>query len=146
MVGAFLAGVVLERDWFELPRLDALRANVLLVLMPVFFLSTGLRTQWDLGGLAVFAVTAGLVLVSVSGKLLGLALAAQGQHEEAASALEQGLRALTPPTPARSAPPFRRSDPVDSRVSAPVLRSETFTPRTTAACARSRPPKARTSA
>ena len=79
MVGAFLAGVVLERDWFDLPRLDALRANVLLVLMPVFFLSTGLRTQWDLGGLAVFAVTAGLVLVSVSGKLLGLALAARLQ-------------------------------------------------------------------
>ena len=79
MVGAFLAGVVLERDWFELPRLDALRANVLLVLMPVFFLSTGLRTQWDLGGLAVFAVTAGLVLVSVGGKLLGLALAARLQ-------------------------------------------------------------------
>jgi Kef-type K+ transport system membrane component KefB len=52
---------------------------VLLVLMPVFFLSTGLRTQWDLGGLAVFAVTAGLVLVSVSGKLLGLALAARLQ-------------------------------------------------------------------
>ena len=79
MVGAFLAGVVLERDWFDLPRLDALRANVLLVLMPVFFLSTGLRTQWDLGGLAVFAVTAGLVLVSVIGKLLGLALAARLQ-------------------------------------------------------------------
>ena len=46
MVGAFLAGAVLERDWFPLPQLDALRANVLLVMMPVFFLSTGLRTEW----------------------------------------------------------------------------------------------------
>ena len=79
MVGAFLAGAVLERDWFSLPRLDALRANVLLVLMPVFFLSTGLRTQWGVGGLAVFALTAALVVASVGGKLLGLAVAARLQ-------------------------------------------------------------------
>ncbi len=75
MVGAFLAGAVLERDWFPLPQLDALRANVLLVMMPVFFLSTGLRTQWGVGGVAVFAVTAALVAASVGGKLLGVAIA-----------------------------------------------------------------------
>jgi len=79
MVGAFLAGASLDAKWFDRGKLDQLRHHVLLVLMPVFFLSTGLRTQWDLGGLAVFAVTAGLVLVSVSGKLLGLALAARLQ-------------------------------------------------------------------
>ena len=79
MVGAFLAGAVLERDWFALPQLDALRANVLLVLMPVFFLSTGLRTQWGVGGVAVLALTAALVVASVGGKLLGLALAARLQ-------------------------------------------------------------------
>jgi Kef-type K+ transport system membrane component KefB len=79
MVGAFLAGVVLERDWFSLPQLDALRANVLLVMMPVFFLSTGLRTQWGVGGVAVFALTAALVLASVGGKLLGVAVAARIQ-------------------------------------------------------------------
>ena len=75
MVGAFLAGAVLERDWFPLPQLDALRANVLLVMMPVFFLSTGLRTEWGVGGVAVFAVTAALVAASVGGKLLGVAIA-----------------------------------------------------------------------
>ncbi len=79
MVGAFLAGAVLERDWFPLPQLDALRANVLLVMMPVFFLSTGLRTEWGVGGVAVFAVTAALVLASVGGKLLGVALAGRLQ-------------------------------------------------------------------
>jgi Kef-type K+ transport system membrane component KefB len=79
MVGAFLAGAVLEREWFPLPQLDALRANVLLVMMPVFFLSTGLRTEWGVGGVAVFAVTAALVLASVSGKLLGVALAGRLQ-------------------------------------------------------------------
>ncbi|MCE2907414.1 MAG: cation:proton antiporter [Betaproteobacteria bacterium] len=79
MVGAFLAGAVLERDWFPLPQLDALRANVLLVMMPVFFLSTGLRTEWGVGGVAVFAVTAALVAASVGGKLLGVAIAGRLQ-------------------------------------------------------------------
>jgi Kef-type K+ transport system membrane component KefB len=79
MVGAFLAGAVLERDWFPLPQLDALRTQVLLVMMPVFFLSTGLRTEWNLGGVAVFALTAALVLASVGGKLLGVAIAGRLQ-------------------------------------------------------------------
>jgi Kef-type K+ transport system membrane component KefB len=79
MVGAFLAGAVLDREWFTLPELDALRANVLLVLMPVFFLSTGLRTEWGLGGAMVFAVAAALLLASVSGKLLGVRLAGRLQ-------------------------------------------------------------------
>jgi Kef-type K+ transport system membrane component KefB len=48
---------------------------VLLVAMPVFFLSTGLRTQWGMGGAAVFAVAALLLVAAVSGKLLGLRLA-----------------------------------------------------------------------
>ena len=43
MVGAFLAGVLLDGKWFEQREMDMLRHNVLLVLMPVFFLSTGLR-------------------------------------------------------------------------------------------------------
>ena len=75
MVGAFLAGAVLDRAWFALPDLDALRGNVLLVLMPVFFLSTGLRTEWGLGGATVLAVAAGLVVASVAGKLIGVHLA-----------------------------------------------------------------------
>jgi Kef-type K+ transport system membrane component KefB len=43
--------------------------------MPVFFLSTGLRTQWDVGGLAVFGAAALLLAASVSGKLLGIHIA-----------------------------------------------------------------------
>lgn len=75
MVGAFLAGAVMERDWFNLERLDSLRHNVLLVIMPVFFLSTGLRTNWQVGGTAVF-IAAGLLLVaSVAGKLAGVGIA-----------------------------------------------------------------------
>jgi Kef-type K+ transport system membrane component KefB len=75
MVGAFLAGVVLDGHWFPREKMDDLRHTVLLVLMPVFFLSTGLRTNWEMGGTAVF-VAAGLLLVAaVAGKLAGVHLA-----------------------------------------------------------------------
>ncbi len=75
MVGAFLAGVVIDADWFDREQLDALRRMVLLVLMPVFFLSTGLRTNWDVGGAAVFLVAGWLLLAALSGKLLGIRMA-----------------------------------------------------------------------
>ncbi len=77
MVGAFLAGVVMDADWFDQVQMDWLRHHVLLVLMPVFFLSTGLRTEWSVGGLAVFIAAAGLLVASVSGKLLGVHIAAR---------------------------------------------------------------------
>ena len=75
MVGAFLAGVVLDVRWFGQDRLDGFRHILLLTVMPVFFLSTGLRTAWDMGGLAVFGAAGLLLLASVSGKLLGVRLA-----------------------------------------------------------------------
>ncbi|MFK3740708.1 cation:proton antiporter [Massilia sp. TN1-12] len=75
MVGAFLAGVVMDADWFGRDKLDALFKNVLLVLMPVFFLSTGLRTKWDMGGYAVFFAGGLLLLASVAGKLAGAHIA-----------------------------------------------------------------------
>jgi Kef-type K+ transport system membrane component KefB len=75
MVGAFLAGVVLDAKWFGHEAMDRFRNTVLLTIMPVFFLSTGLRTQWDVGGLAVFGAAALLLAASVSGKLLGLQIA-----------------------------------------------------------------------
>jgi Kef-type K+ transport system membrane component KefB len=75
MVGAFLAGLVLDADWLGVNKLDNLRHHVLLVLMPVFFLSTGLRTQWSVGGVAVFVAAGWLLLASVGGKLAGVHLA-----------------------------------------------------------------------
>ncbi|MCB4365901.1 cation:proton antiporter [Hydrogenophaga taeniospiralis] len=76
MVGAFLAGAVMDAHWFDQDKLDQLRHHVLLVMMPVFFLSTGLRTNWAVGGTAVFAAAALLLVASVVGKLLGVRLAA----------------------------------------------------------------------
>lgn len=75
MVGAFLAGAVLDKEWFSEATLDSLRHHVLLVVMPVFFLSTGLRTQWDVGGAVVFAAALALLAAAVAGKLLGVHLA-----------------------------------------------------------------------
>ncbi len=75
MVGAFLAGAVMDAEWFNQHDMDQLRHHILLVLMPVFFLSTGLRTAWSVGGGAVFWAAALLLLASVTGKLLGLRLA-----------------------------------------------------------------------
>jgi len=77
MVGAFMAGAVMDSDWFDRQQMDWLRHNVLLVMMPVFFLSTGLRTNWQIGGGAVFIAAALLLAASVGGKLLGTRLAAR---------------------------------------------------------------------
>jgi Kef-type K+ transport system membrane component KefB len=75
MIGAFLAGAVLDAHWFDQRRMDLLRDNVLLVLMPVFFLSTGLRTQWSVGGASVFVAAALFLAAAVAGKLAGVSLA-----------------------------------------------------------------------
>ncbi|MDP3605417.1 MAG: cation:proton antiporter [Polaromonas sp.] len=75
MVGAFLAGAVMDGDWFNQEHMDMLRHHVLLVMMPVFFLSTGLRTNWSVGGEAVFIAAAVLLVASVAGKLIGVHIA-----------------------------------------------------------------------
>ncbi|HMW18993.1 MAG TPA: cation:proton antiporter [Accumulibacter sp.] len=77
MVGAFLAGAIMDTEWFDQSRMDLLRQHVLLVMMPVFFLSTGLRTNWALGGQAVFIAAALLLTAAVGGKLLGMHLASR---------------------------------------------------------------------
>ena len=75
MVGAFLSGAVTDADWFDRAEMDRFRHYVLLAFMPVFFLSTGLRTRWDIGGSAVLLAAAVLLLAAVSGKLMGTTIA-----------------------------------------------------------------------
>jgi Kef-type K+ transport system membrane component KefB len=75
MVGAFLSGAVTEGRWFDQERMDRFRQTVLLAFMPVFFLSTGLRTNWDMGGVVVFGAAAMLLVASVAGKLAGIHIA-----------------------------------------------------------------------
>lgn len=75
MVGAFLSGAVIDAEWFDQAEMDRFRHYVLLGFMPVFFLSTGLRTNWDLGGSAVLLAGAVLLVAELSGKLIGTAVA-----------------------------------------------------------------------
>ncbi len=75
MVGAFLSGAVLDAAMFDQKQMDLFRGHVLLAIMPVFFLSTGLRTNWQVGGSIVFAAGALLLVASVGGKLVGVHIA-----------------------------------------------------------------------
>ena len=75
MVGAFLAGAVMDADWFNQEKMDLMRHHVLLAIMPVFFLSTGLKTNWAVGGTMVFVAAAVLLVASVLGKLAGIHVA-----------------------------------------------------------------------
>jgi Kef-type K+ transport system membrane component KefB len=75
MVGAFLSGAVLDADMFDRKQMDQFRHNILLAIMPVFFLSTGLRTNWEVGGALVFGAAALLLVASVAGKLVGVQIA-----------------------------------------------------------------------
>ena len=75
MVGAFLAGAVTESEWFDQKRMDLLRHHMLLVVMPVFFLSTGLRTNWSVQAETVFIAAAALLFASIAGKLVGVQIA-----------------------------------------------------------------------
>ena len=75
MVGAFLSGAVLDADWFQRTEMDRFRRYVVFAFMPVYFLSTGLRTNWSVGGAAIALATAVLLVASVGGKLLGTHLA-----------------------------------------------------------------------
>ena len=75
IVGAFLAGAVMDKHWFDQKKIDMLRHHILVTVMPVYFLTTGLKTHWTMGGVAVIAVAVGLLIVSVAGKLAGVHIA-----------------------------------------------------------------------
>lgn len=75
MIGAFLAGAVTDAEWLDERRTREMRYSVLLLLMPVYFLVTGLRTDWGIDSATVFLVAGALLAASVLGKLLGVWLA-----------------------------------------------------------------------
>jgi Kef-type K+ transport system membrane component KefB len=75
MVGAFVAGTVIEARWFDHKSLDNFRDAILIALMPVYFLSSGLRTDWSDGGISVAGAGILLLVAAVLGKLSGVGLA-----------------------------------------------------------------------
>lgn len=77
MVGAFLAGVVIDASLFDINQLKQLREAILLLLMPTFFLSTGLATNWSVSGWSVLGAATLLLVAQLAGKLGGVAVAAR---------------------------------------------------------------------
>ena len=75
MVGAFLAGAVIDRHWFDEAKLDGMRDTVLLLMMPVFFLSTGLRTSWEMGGTVIILAAIFFFVIQLVGKISGVNIA-----------------------------------------------------------------------
>lgn len=73
MVGAFLAGAVMKSEWFDQKDLDYIKKNILLLLMPVFFLITGLKTDWSIsGGAAIVAMAITLFIIQFISKGAGI--------------------------------------------------------------------------
>lgn len=76
IVGGFLAGLVVDEEWIGEEVLTQFRKYILMLIMPVFFLSTGLRTDWELGNPIVIALAVILFAVQAFGKITGIRLAA----------------------------------------------------------------------
>lgn len=91
MVGGFLAGAVIDKEWFEEDDLNSFRNNVLVLLMPVFFLITGLRTDWGNSSIAVLLVAFLMVFTSISGKIAGVQIAGKINKWEKGEAYSVGL-------------------------------------------------------
>lgn len=75
MVGGFLAGAIMDKDWFDVKEFISFRNNLLVLVMPVFFLSTGLKTDWGDSSIGVFLVAGLMLFTSISGKIIGVKIA-----------------------------------------------------------------------
>lgn len=91
MVGAFLAGAVMKSEWFNSKELETFKKNVLLVLMPVFFLITGLKTNWAVSGIVVLLVAGLLFFTEFGAKVLGVSIAGKILNWDKKEALIVGV-------------------------------------------------------
>jgi Kef-type K+ transport system membrane component KefB len=91
MVGAFLAGVVMKSEWFDEHDMDTFKKNILLVLMPVFFLITGLKTNWSVSGLIVLLVAGLLLATQFVSKIIGVLIAGKILGWEKKDSLTTGV-------------------------------------------------------
>lgn len=76
IVGGFIAGLVINEDWLGEETVVQFRKYVLLLMMPIFFLSTGLRTDWELKNPIVIGLAVVLFVVQAFGKMLGVKISA----------------------------------------------------------------------
>lgn len=75
IVGGFMAGVVMKKEWFDEEQIESFKRIVLLLMMPIYFLLTGLRTGWELSGLGVLSMAVALFIIQFIGKSTGVFIA-----------------------------------------------------------------------
>jgi Kef-type K+ transport system membrane component KefB len=74
--GAFMAGALMPHELRQIT-LDRLQLVVLAILMPFFFMTTGLRTFVDLGSLGFIQIFLVTTVIGIIGKVGGTMLAAR---------------------------------------------------------------------
>ncbi|HTI11529.1 MAG TPA: cation:proton antiporter [Puia sp.] len=78
LFGAFLAGAIMPKSWKFKELLAGKTEDIsVLVLLPLFFAFTGLRTQIGLLNAHLWAVCAGIIFIAVAGKFGGSTVAAR---------------------------------------------------------------------
>jgi Kef-type K+ transport system membrane component KefB len=92
--GAFMAGAVMPREWRQ-PLLNRLQIPTVGLLMPFFFMLTGLRTSIDLSSLDFLAILLVTTVLAVVGKVGGTALTARLLGESWATAMTLGALVQT---------------------------------------------------
>jgi len=92
--GAFVAGTLMPQELRE-PLLDRLQVTTVGLLMPFFFMLTGLRTAIDLGSSGFLEILLVTTVLAVLGKVGGTALTARLVGETWATALSLGALVQT---------------------------------------------------
>ena len=72
-----MAGAVMKKEWFEEQQLENFKSTVLVLMMPIYFLLTGLRTSWELSGITVLILAFALFAVQFAGKTTGVFVASK---------------------------------------------------------------------
>ncbi len=92
--GAFMAGAVMPHE-LRKPLLDRLQVTTVGVLMPFFFMLTGLRTLIDLGSFGFIEIMLVTTALAIVGKVGGTALAARLTGETWTTSLSLGALVQT---------------------------------------------------
>jgi Kef-type K+ transport system membrane component KefB len=93
LFGAFLAGVIMPHEWdLRKSVTDKVEDVALIMLLPLFFVITGLRTEIGaLNSLYLWGVCGLVILLAIAGKFGGSALAAKMTGESNHSSLTIGI-------------------------------------------------------
>jgi Kef-type K+ transport system membrane component KefB len=77
ILGAFLAWVVLDKHLFVENQVEQIRKLSLLILMPIFFMLTGLKTTFAVGSYTLIFVAIGYTIIAIFGRIYGVYIASK---------------------------------------------------------------------